>query len=201
MRNTITFLVFFLLISSFCLALPQLTPDQVAERAKWEEFLETAEIVGYDQPLNPRDAVTEPWKAQDLKPSSGAQVASLNRVTYLQRAFDNLIANSDRNEGDVLYTKDWRMILIDHSRAFSTSKKYTKKLLFDENSKPAPKPMKRLPRAFVEKLRSMNPGTIKEAVGEYLTNREIECVLIRRDLIIENLNKRIEKLGEEAVLY
>jgi len=248
----------------------------VAERAKWEEFLETAEIVGYDQPLNPRDAVTEPWKltlkkdgvtmyawwknvegrpkgfpdnwkweiaayrldkylglnmippivmkrfhgdrgscsldygntitlrqkkAQDLKPSSGAQVASLNRVTYLQRAFDNLIANSDRNEGDVLYTKDWRMILIDHSRAFYTSKKYTKKLLFDDNSKPTPKLMRRLPRAFVEKLRSMNSATIKEAVGEYLTDREIECVLIRRDLIIENLNKRIEKFGEAAVLY
>lgn len=276
MKNTITFLVFFLLTSSFCLAWPQLAPEQVAERVKWEEFLETAEIAGYDQPLNPREAVTEPWrltlkkdgvtmyawwknvegrpkgfpdswkweiaayrldkylglnmippivmkrfrgnrgscsldygntitlrqkKAQDLKPSSGAQVASLNRVTYLQRAFDNLIANSDRNEGDVLYTKDWRMILIDHSRAFSTSKKYTKKLLFDENSKPAPKPMRRLPRAFVEKLRSMNSGTIKEAVGEYLTDREIECVLIRRDLIIENLSERIDKLGEASVLY
>lgn len=248
----------------------------MAERAKWEEFIETAEIVGYDQPLNPRDAVTEPWrltlkkdgvtmyawwknvegrpkgfpdswkweiaayrldkylglnmippivmkrfrgdrgscsldygntitlrqkKAQDLRSSSGAQVASLNRATYLQRAFDNLIANSDRNEGDVLYTKDWRMILIDHSRAFSTSKKYTKKLLFDENSKSAPKPMRRLPRAFVEKLRSMNSETIKEAVGEYLTDREIECVLIRRDLIIENLSERIDKLGEASVLY
>jgi len=225
MRNTITFLVFFLLTSLFCQAWPQLTPEQVAERAKWEEFLETAEIVGYDQPLNPREAVTEPWrltlkkdgvtmyawwknvegrskgfldswkweiaayrldkylglnmippivmkrfrgvrgscsldygntitlrqkKAKDLKPSSGAQVASLNRATYLQRAFDNLIANSDRNEGDVLYTKDWRMILIDHSRAFYTSKKYKKKLLFDEKSKPIPKPMRILPRAFVE---------------------------------------------------
>jgi hypothetical protein len=140
-------------------------------------------------------------KAQDLKPSSSAQVASLNRVTYLQRAFDNLIANSDRNEGDVLYTKDWRMILIDHSRAFYTSKKYTKKLLFDENSKPAPKPMRRLPRAFVEKLKSLNSGTIKEVVGEYLTEKEIECVLIRKDLIIENLNERIDKLGEATVLY
>ncbi len=276
MRNTINFLVFFVLTSLFCQSWPQLTPEQVAERAKWEEFLETAEIVGYDQPLNPRDAVTEPWvltlkkdgvtmyawwknvegrskgfmdswkweiaayrldkylglnmippivmkrfrgdrgscslaygntitlrqkKTQDLKPSSGAQVASLNRATYLQRCFDNLIANSDRNEGDVLYTEDWRMMLIDHSRAFYTSKKYTKKLLFDENSKPAPKPMRRLPRAFVEKLKSLNSETIKEAVGEYLKDREIECVLIRRDLIIDNLNKRIDKLGETVVLY
>ena len=42
---------------------------------------------------------------------------------------------------------------------------------------------------------------IKNAVGEYLTDKEIECVLIRRDLVIENINKRIEKLGEASVLY
>lgn len=276
MKKTFIFLLSLFLISLFCQAYPQLTQEQVAERAKWEEFLESAEIVGYDQPLNPRDAVTEPWKltlkkdgvtmyawwknvegrpkgypdswkweiaaylldkhlglnmippivvkrfredkgccsldygntitlrekiAKDLKPSSGAQLASLNRVTYLQRAFDNLIANADRNQGDVLYTKDWRMLLIDHSRAFYTSKKYTKKLLFDENSKPTPKPMRSLPRSFVEKLRSLDFDLVKEAIGEYLTKKEIEGVLIRRDLIIADLEEHIKKLGEDAVLY
>ena len=276
MKKNFIFLISLILTSLFCQAWPQLTQEQVAERPKWEEFLKTAEIVGYDQPLNPRDAVTEPWKlalkkdevtkyawwknvqgrpkgypdswkweiaayhldkllglnmippivvkrfredkgccsldygstitlrekiAKDLNPSSGAQLAALNRVTYLQRAFDNLIANADRNQGDVLYTKDWRMLLIDHSRAFYTSKKYTKKLLFDENSKPTPKPMRSLPRSFVEKLRSLDFDLVKEAVGEYLKDKEIEAVLIRRDLIIEILDKRIEKLGEAAVLY
>jgi hypothetical protein len=275
-KKTFIFLLSLFLISLFCQAYPQLTQEQVAERVKWEEFLESAEIVGYDQPLNPRDAVTEPWKltlkkdgvtmyawwknvegrpkgypdswkweiaaylldkhlglnmippivvkrfredkgccsldygntitlrekiAKDLKPSSGAQLASLNRVTYLQRAFDNLIANADRNQGDVLYTKDWRMLLIDHSRAFYTSKKYTKKLLFDENSKPTPKPMRSLPRSFVEKLRSLDFDLVKEAIGEYLTKKEIEGVLIRRDLIIADLEEHIKKLGEDAVLY
>jgi hypothetical protein len=248
----------------------------VAERTKWEEFLETAEIVGYEQPIDPRLAVTEPWKltlkkdgvtmhawwknvtgrpkgyadsweweiaaykldkllglnmippiimkrfrgdrgccsldyggtitlrvkkAKNLKPSSGAKVAALLRATYMQRAFDNLLANKDRNEGDVLYTEDWRMLLIDHSRAFHTSKKYIKKLLWDENSKPLPMPMRQLPRVFVDKLESMNFEKIKAAVGEYLTDKEIECVLIRRDLVIENINKRIEKMGEASVLY
>jgi len=276
MRKNFYFLAIFFLTSLICQGWPQLTQEQVAERAKWEEFLLTAEIVGYDQPLNPRDAVTEPWRLtlkkdgvtmyawwknvegrpkgyldswkweiaaylldkqlglnmippivvkrfredkgccsldygntitlrqkieQDLKPSSGAQMASLNRATYLQRAFDNLIANADRNQGDVLYTNDWRMLLIDHSRAFYTSKKYTNKLLFDENSKPTPKPMRSLPRSFVEKLKSLNFETIKETVGEYLTDKEIEAVLIRRDLIMDNLDKRIGKLGEAAVLY
>jgi len=129
------------------------------------------------------------------------RIEPLNRATYLQRAWDNLIANEDRNIGDILYTEDWRMILIDHSRAFRSSKKYTKNLIFDEKYKGGPKLMKKLPKAFVEKLKSLNFEQIKDAVGEYLTDKEINAVLIRRDLIIDWLNKRIEKLGEEKVFY
>jgi len=129
------------------------------------------------------------------------RIEPLNRATYLQRAWDNLIANVDRNTGDILYTEDWRMILIDHSRAFRSSKKYTKNLIFDEKYKGGPKLMKKLPKAFVEKLKSLNFKLIREAVGEYLTDKEIEAALIRRDLIIDWLDKRIKKLGEDEVLY
>ena len=129
------------------------------------------------------------------------RVEPLNRATYLQRAWDNLIANVDRNMGDILYTEDWRMILIDHGRAFRSSKKYTKNLIFDEKYKGGPKLMKKLPNAFVEKLKSLNFKLIREAVGEYLTDKEIEAALIRRDLIIDWLDKRIKELGEDKVLY
>jgi hypothetical protein len=129
------------------------------------------------------------------------RIEPLNRATYLQRAWDNLIANEDRNIGDILYTEDWRMILIDHSRAFRSSKKYTKALIFDEKYEGDPKLMKKLPKAFVEKLKSLNFKVIREAVGEYLTDKEIEAVLIRRDIIIDWLDKRIKQLGEDKVLY
>ena len=32
--------------------------------------------------------------------------------------FDELISNIDRNQGNIVYTKDWRLWLIDHTRAF-----------------------------------------------------------------------------------
>jgi hypothetical protein len=137
---------------------------------------------------------------EKIKPPS-YRVEPLNRATYLQRAWDNLIANEDRNMGDILYTEDWRMVLIDHSRAFRSSKKYTKSLIFDEKYKGGPKLMKKLPKAFVEKLKSLNFELIREAVGEYLTDKEIKAVMIRRDLIIDWLDKRIKKLGEDKVLY
>ncbi|NOR13334.1 MAG: hypothetical protein GQ545_08780 [Candidatus Aminicenantes bacterium] len=125
-----------------------------------------------------------------------------NRALYMQRTFDNLIANEDRHQNQYLITEDWRMILIDHSRSFRTSKKFTKKLIYDEKYKEGPTfIMKEIPKDLYEKLKSLNTEVIKEVVGEYLTDKEIEATLIRRDLIVEWLDKRIKKMGEEKVLY
>lgn len=124
-----------------------------------------------------------------------------NRALFLQRAFDNLIANEDRHANQFLITEDWRMLLIDHSRSFRTSKKFTKKLIYDEKYHEGPRLMKELPRDFYEKLKSLDAGIIQETVGEYLSEKEIECVLMRRDLIIDWVEKRIKKEGEEKVLY
>ncbi len=256
-------------------SLAQFTDEEVAEQEKWEDFLQTAEIVGSEQPFSDREAVTNPWRltlekdgvtknalwknpegrmrgfienwrweiaayrldkylglnmvpptverrfqndrgscqlwvdakmslrekeAQNIKTPS-YKVFYWNRALYLQRAFDNLIANEDRHQNQFLITEDWRMILIDHSRSFRTSKKFTKNLIYDENHKEGPRLMKELPRAFVEKLRSLDQATIKNIVGEYLTDDEIEAVLIRKDLILDWLDKYIKKEGEDKVLY
>ena len=125
-----------------------------------------------------------------------------NRAFYKQRAFDNLIANEDRHQNQYLITEDWRMILIDHSRSFRTSKKFTKKLIYDEKNKEGPTfIMKELPHAFYEKIKSLNTEVIKGVVGEYLKDKEIEAVLIRKDLIVKWVEDRIKKMGEDKVLY
>lgn len=126
---------------------------------------------------------------------------SWNRAIYLHRTFDNLIANEDRHQKNFRITEDWRLVLIDHSRSFLTSKPFTKKLMYTEKHKEGPKLMKQIPKAFVEKLKGLNFELIKDTVGEYLTDQEINAVLIRRDLIIDWLETRIEKLGEDKVLY
>jgi hypothetical protein len=137
---------------------------------------------------------------QNIKTPS-YKVFPWNRALYLQRAFDNLIANEDRHQNQFLITEDWRMILIDHSRSFRTSGKFAKKLIYDEKYKEGPRLMKQLPRAFVEKLKDLDHETIKGVVGEYLSDKEIKFVLIRRDLILDWLDKQIKKEGEEKVLY
>ncbi len=129
-------------------------------------------------------------------------VFAWNRSTYLQRAFDNLIANEDRHMNQILITQpDWRMILIDHSRSFRTSKKFTKELIYTAKHPEGPKLMKELPRAFVDKLKGLTFDTIRAAVGEYLSDEEINAVLIRRDLILAEVDRLIKENGEANVLY
>ena len=125
-------------------------------------------------------------KLDDKIAVPGLHLANWNRMTYLQRAFDNLIANEDRHLGNLLITEDWRLILIDHTRAFRSTKKSTKKLLFD-----AEKPMKRLPKSFVEKIKALDEPKLREIVGDYLTDKEVEAVLARRALLL----KAIEDQG------
>jgi hypothetical protein len=94
------------------------------------------------------------------------------------------------------------MILIDHGRAFMTDKKFTEKLIYDENNKENKNfIMDQLPRAFVEKLRALDAASIKAAVGEYLTDKEIDGTLKRRDLMVAWIDKHIKDKGEDYVLY
>jgi hypothetical protein len=97
--------------------------------------------------------------------------------------------------------EDWRMILINHSRAFGPGKRSIK-LIYDENNKENKNYiMDELPRAFFEKLKSLDAATIKSAVGEYLTDEEIDFTLKRRDLIVAWIEKHIKEKGEAHVLY
>jgi hypothetical protein len=124
-----------------------------------------------------------------------------NRALYLQRFFDNLIGNEDRHQNNYLLTKDWRLILIDHSRSFRTSKKFSKELLYTEKHPEGPMEMKELPRVMVDKLKALTPEMVKAAVGEYLTEEEVTAMFLRRDLVIQEIDKLIKKYGEQNVLY
>jgi len=132
----------------------------------------------------------------------GIKAMYFSRALCLHRAFDNLISNEDRHQRNYLIMEDWRLILIDHSRTFRTTKKFTTRLIYDEKFKEGPNfIMATLPRPFVEALKALTPEVIREVVGEYLTDQEIAATMARRDLIIAWLDKRIANLGEEKVLY
>ncbi len=124
------------------------------------------------------------------------------RNLCLQRAFDNLIYNVDRHQRNYLIMEDWRMILIDHSRSFGSTKRARADLIYDEKNKENPKfIMEVLPRTFVDALKALTAETARTFVGDYLSDDEISAMLARRDLIIAWLDRRVKDLGEDKVLY
>jgi hypothetical protein len=135
------------------------------------------------------------------QPPSGLKGVLFNRGVFLQRAFDNLIANEDRHANNLLLTEDWRIILIDHSRSFRTSPKFVETLLYTETSRTHPGTMTALPEAFVEKLKALTAERLREIAESYLTDKEIAAVLVRRDLILKEIDRLIEKKGRAAVIY
>ena len=93
------------------------------------------------------------------------------------------------------------MILIDHSRSFRSSKKFTKQLMFGRNGIRGNKPFRQLPRAFVERIKALDFDTIKKAVGPYLKDKEIKAILKRKEILLAEIEEMIKEKGEDRVLY
>jgi len=139
-------------------------------------------------------------------PIPASATESTDRMKYVTRAFDSLIANEDRTQQNVRYTEDWRTILIDHSRSFRSGREFTEKLLFGphgvrKNAEGRPFLYRRLPRAFVDSLKTMTFETVKGAVGTCLNDKEIRSLLARRDLLLGDIAEMIKAQGEDKVLY
>ena len=251
----------------------QFTPQEIAERPKWEEFLKTAEIVKFEEigegvtkptrlylkkgdveasgawknPSGIQEGYLEGWqyeiaayeldkllglnmipptverefrgkkgslqlwvkvKMNDLKrmddniPIPNLSAKNWERMKYLMRAFDGLIANEDRTQQNILYSEDWRTILIDHSRSFRSSKKFTERLVTGMNALGnRPLFIRELPRIFVEKIKTLDFSSIKNAVGPCLEKKEIEAILIRKKLLLDEIAELIKDKGEDKVLY
>jgi hypothetical protein len=134
-------------------------------------------------------------------PEKNPEATVFNRGKYLARAFDCLIANEDRTQQNVRYTHDWRVFLIDHSRSFRSKKKYQKRLLYGKNGSKEKQLFRQLPHKFVEKVKSLEYENIKNAVGPYLTDKEINAVLARKKLLLNEIEDMIEEMGQKKVLY
>ncbi len=122
-------------------------------------------------------------------------------MIFLARAFDSLIGNIDRTQQNIRWTEDWRLILIDHSRSFRTKRLYTDQLIYGSSGLRKSMGFERLPREFVQKVRSLNHERLRQIAGPYLTYTEIEAVVKRKKLLLKEIDRMIEEHGEQAVLY
>jgi hypothetical protein len=110
--------------------------------------------------------------------------------THIMRVFDELISNRDRNMGNLVWTTDWKMWMIDHTRAFR---------LGDELQRPAA--LLRVERSLLENMRRLTAAEVARAVGSHLTRAEVGAVLERRDVIVKLFDAKIAERGEAPILF
>jgi hypothetical protein len=124
---------------------------------------------------------------KELKGQQPPDVEAWNRQVYRQRVFDNLIANIDRNEGNLLVyrTPDWHLVLVDHSRAFTSSQK----VIF---------PMTRIDRPLFERLKALDRAMLEARIGKLLVDG-VNPLLRRRDAIVNHFVQLAAQKGEAQV--
>ena len=91
---------------------------------------------------------------------------------------DVLIFNTDRNETNLLYTPgNWKLWLIDHSRAFRNQRRRPDTLEGVAIDIPA--------GGLVERLRDLEATALQQKMEGLLSRLQIKMLLARRDLLLE----------------
>jgi hypothetical protein len=111
-------------------------------------------------------------------------VEAWNQQMQVVRLFDQLIANVDRNLGNLIISKDWRVFPIDHTRAFRRNHELKSAANITHAD-----------RVVVERLKALDRETLKKSIGKYVTTFELDALLARRDAIL----KRLDSLGPSAL--
>jgi hypothetical protein len=113
-----------------------------------------------------------------------------NWQMHRMRVFVQLVADTDRNVGNLLIGHDWQIWMIDFTRAF----RLTHDLI-------SPNELVMGDRRLLDRLRALDKGQLKEATKPYLGGAEIDALLARRDHIIDHFSALVAAKGEAQVLY
>lgn len=125
-------------------------------------------------------------KTKAISPNPGL----FNELMYKTRLFDNMVYNTDRNLQNLLITKDWELVLIDHSRAFRP-----------QTMLKSPKDLEKFSRTLLEGIGKLTEQNLTEKTGKYLPKPQIQGILKRRDQILNLAKKTATERGEVETYY
>ena len=112
-----------------------------------------------------------------------------NRQMFRLRVFSQLVDDTDRNLGNVLITPEWKLMMIDFTRAFRLWAQIKEQEIV------------RCDRRLLEAMDGLTLEALSNATKGYLTGSEAKAVIARRDLIVAHVRKLVAQKGEAAVLY
>ncbi len=135
-----------------------------------------------DVMMNEEARLTERRRAPDTQ--------AHNQQYWRMLVFRELVYDTDRNQGNILYSSDWKLWMIDFSRAFR---------VLDELQ--APQNVTRCDRDLLERMRGLTRARLDEHMSQYLTRWEMGAMLKRRDKLVDHFERLIAQQGERSVLY
>jgi hypothetical protein len=121
---------------------------------------------------------------------SGMTAVNLGRQRQRMWVFAELVRDTDRNKGNVLYTRDWRLVMLDFTRAFRL-----------QPTLRAADSLNTCDRNLLARLRQIDRAAVVRAAGPHLTPFEIDAFMKRRDLIVQHFDRLVAERGEAAVLF
>lgn len=101
--------------------------------------------------------------------------------------FDNLIANPDRNAGNILVGPPGELVLIDHSRAFLTDKKLLSKV-------------ERVDGELWDRMKLLTREDLARALRPWIDDEAIDAIIERRNRMAEAIDKLVAKKGQAIVI-
>jgi hypothetical protein len=123
------------------------------------------------------DDVLMDERARMRKKQDAPDVTAWNRQMWVVRVFDQLIYNTDRNLGNLLIDKSWRLWMIDHTRAFK---------IFEEPKSPV-NLSTHCARGLLDALRRLDHDEVASATRDLLSSAQVKGLMARRDFICRDV--------------
>ncbi len=114
-----------------------------------------------------------------------------NDQMFQARIFNELVYNTDANLGNLLITNDWKLVMIDFSRAFRRHKE----LMNPKNLVNC-----KMDRRFYDGMRELKEDVVTRLLADVLTEAEIGGLMARKDRIVSHFDGQIAQKGEIFVL-
>lgn len=121
------------------------------------------------------------------KPAQGPEPEWSKQISRM-KLFDQLIANIDRNQGNLLYDHDWHLFLIDHSRAFTS-----------RTSADGIAAINTVDRSLWTRIDALTADDISRVLGAWLSPVEQQALLKRRDRMRAAIEKLVQQKGASRV--
>jgi hypothetical protein len=115
-----------------------------------------------------------------------AQREAWNRQLVRAKMFQNLIGDIDPNLGNWLVDPAWNLILVDHSRALTS----TKGLVHQ---------MQRIDAGLWARIQQLTEESLATAAGQWIGTGEVRAILDRRKGMQAQIDKLVRASGEARV--